>query len=81
MNKNELEELLKDFSSNSILIVNRYNRLLEIFIPFYVKVKYDIGMLKKDEIVEVSGLKMTTSGERVYIIKNQAYYPNHFLIL
>ena len=81
MNKKELEEELKNFSSKSILILNRYNQLLELFIPFYVKVKYDIGTLKKGEIVKVEGLKLASNGERVYIIIKKAYYQNHFEVL
>jgi len=81
MNKNELEELLKHFSPNSILIVNSYGRLLELFIPFYVKVKYDIGELKKDDLVKVEGLKLASNGERVYVIMSEAYYPKHFEVL
>lgn len=81
MNKNELEEILKYFSPHSILIVNRYNKLLELFIPFHVKVKYDIGNLKKGEIVKVEGLKLSSNGERVYVITDKAYYPKHFEVL
>jgi len=81
MNKSELEELLKHFSPNSILIINRYNKLLELFIPFYVKVKYDIGVLKKGDLVKVEGLKLASNGERVYIIMDKAYYPKHFEVL
>lgn len=81
MNKNEFEEILKSFSPNSILIVNRYNRLLELFIPFYVKVKYDIGELKKGDLVKVEALKLASNGERVYIIMDKFYYPKHFEVL
>jgi len=81
MDKKNLEEELKYFSSNSILIINRYNRLLELFVPFYIKCKYDIGTLRKNQIVKVEGLKLASNAERVYIIMGKAYYPKHFEVL
>lgn len=81
MNDKELGELLKYISPFEIYIVNRENELECLKCPFKVKVKYNIGVLVKDEIVLVDKVKITKDLISVYVIKNQSYYCYHFVII
>jgi hypothetical protein len=73
--------LLKYISPFEIYIVNRENELECLKCPFKVKVKYNIGVLVKDEIVLVDKVKITKDLISVYVIRNQSYYCYHFVII
>lgn len=81
MNDKELVELLKYISPFEIYIVNRENELECLKCPFKVRVKYNIGVLVKDEIVLVDKVKITKDLISVYVIRNQSYYCYHFVII
>jgi hypothetical protein len=81
MSDDEIVDLMKYCSPNELYIVNRNDRLERLFCPFEVKTKYDIGGLSKDEIVLVDKVKITMEFHSVYIIRNQAYYCHHFIII
>lgn len=81
MKNKELVELLKYSSPNSILVVDWRNKLLELYCPFRVKVKQDIGDLNKGIIKEVTSVKLATNLKTVFIIDCKAYYFNYFDIL
>jgi hypothetical protein len=81
MNDKELAEFLKYISPFEIYVVNRENELECLKCPFKVKVKYNIGVLVKDEIVLVDKVKITKDLISVYVIRNQSYYCYHFVII
>jgi len=81
MTKKELAELLKYSSPLEIYVITWNNILKRLFCPFRVKVLQDIGALKKGQTVLVQEVKVTFELKTVYIIKNEAYYYNHFDIL
>jgi hypothetical protein len=81
MNDKELAELLKYISPFEIYVVNGENELECLKCPFHVKVKYNIGVLVKDEIVLVDKVKITKDLISVYVIRNQSYYCYHFVII
>lgn len=81
MNDKELAELLKYISPFEIYVVNRENELECLKCPFKVKIKYNIGVLVKDEIVLVDKVKITKDLISVYVIRNQSYYCYHFVII
>lgn len=81
MNDKELAEFLKYISPFEIYVVNRENELECLKCPFKVKVKYNIGVLVKDEIVLVDKVKITKNLISVYVIRNQSYYCYHFVII
>jgi hypothetical protein len=81
INDDELAELLKYISPFEIYIVNGENELECLKVPFKVLVKYNIGVLVKDEIVLVDKVKITKDLISVYVVKNQSYYCYHFVIL
>ena len=81
MDDDELENLLKYISPFEIYIVNSNNELECLKCPFKVRVKYNIGILVKDEIVLVDKVKITRELMSVYIIKFQSYYCYHFVLI
>lgn len=81
MNNRELVELLKYSSPNSILVVTWRNKLVELYCPFTVYVKQDIGSLIKTQIVNVASVKLATNLKTVFIIEGKAYYFFYFDIL
>jgi hypothetical protein len=81
MSDKELAEFLKYISPFEIYVVNRKNELECLKCPFKVKVKYNIGVLVKDEIVLVDKVKITKDLISVYVIRNQSYYCYHFVII
>lgn len=81
MNDKELAELLKYSHPKQLYIVTWNNVLKLLFCPFKVQVLQDVGELKKDEIVLVDGVKVTSDLKTVYVIKRKSYYYYHFDIL
>jgi hypothetical protein len=81
MSDKELAEFLKYISPFEIYVVNSKNELECLKCPFKVKVKYNIGVLVKDEIVLVDKVKITKDLISVYVIRNQSYYCYHFVII
>ena len=76
-----IADLMKYSSPNELYIVNANDRIVKLRCPFKVRVKYNIGELLKDEIVLVTKVKLTRELQSAYIIKNQAYYCHHFIII
>lgn len=81
MNDDVIADLMKFSSPFEIYIVNKNNRIVCLKCPFKVEVKYNIGQLKEQEIVFVDKVKITYQLISVFIVRNQAYYFYHFIIL
>lgn len=81
MNDKELTELLKYSNPKELYIITWNNLLKILFCPFKVSVLNDVGYLKKNKIVWVEEVKVTSDLKTVYIIKGKAYYYHHFDIL
>ena len=81
MNQKDLVELLKYSSPYSILVVTYKNELVELFCPFTVYVKQDIGELKEGENASVTMVKLSTNLKTVFVIEEKAYYYFYFEIL
>ncbi len=81
MTDDEIAEVLKYCSPNSILIINENNKLQELNCPFKVLVLIDIGILKQYEVVNVDEIKVTRQLITVFLIKGNHYFYFHFEIL
>jgi hypothetical protein len=81
MNKNKLAEMLKYSSPNIIYVITWNNILKQVFCPFKVRVKNDIGELFRNQIAWVEEVKVTQELKTVYIINGHAYYYYHFDII
>ena len=80
MDKNILQELLKYSSPRELYVVTWNDLLKRLFCPFKVLVLVDVGDLKKDEIKDVDGVKVTLELKTVYVIKGRNYFYYHFEI-
>ena len=81
MSDDELANVLKYSSPDTLYIITWNNLLKKLFCPFQVMVKHQIGELKKGEVVSVSSVKVTGKLKTVYLIGGQFYYYDHFEIL
>lgn len=80
MNSQEIAEINKYCTPDSILIVSRNKKIIRLFCPFYVKTMKDIGGIKKDEIVKVEKVKITETLDLVYVICGINYLYKYFII-
>ncbi|WP_445749617.1 hypothetical protein [Polaribacter sp.] len=81
MNDDEIADLMKYSSPFEVYIVNGKGRLECLKCPFKVLVKHNIGELYKGQIVFVDKVKITKELKSVYLIRNQAFYCHHFIII
>jgi len=81
MSNEELIELLKFSSPHIIYVINDQNRIIELHTPFKLKVLQDIGVLRKNQIVLCTELKITREGRIVFYIDGGNYHTYHFDIL
>ncbi len=81
MSEKELAEILKYSSPKTLYIITWNNLLKQLFCPFEVVVKHQIGDLHIGQKVWVEGLKITVKLITVFIVKGRAYYYYHFEIL
>ena len=81
MSDDELADVLKYSSPDTLYIITWNNLLKKLFCPFQVVVKHQIGDLEKGEVVWVSSVKVTVKLKTVYVVRGRAYYYDHFYIL
>jgi hypothetical protein len=81
MKDQELASILKYSSPKELYIITYYNVLKLLKCPFRVKVLRNIGTLKKEQLVFVDEVKVTTELKTIYIIENCAYHYSHFDII
>jgi len=81
MDKKELQDLLKYSSPKELYVVTWNNLLKRLFCPFKIKVLNDVGDLRKGEIKDVDGVKVTLELKTVYLINGKNYYHYHFDII
>ena len=81
MSEKELAEILKYSSPKTLYIITWNNLLKQLFCPFEVVVKHQIGDLHRGQKVWVEGVKVTVKLITVFIVKGRAYYYYHFEIL
>lgn len=80
MNKQQLAEILKYSHPKELYIVDWENKLVVLKCPFKVMAKDNVGLIKRNEIVEVDEIKVTMKLITVYVIEGQAYFYYHFEI-
>ncbi len=81
MSEKELAEVLKYSSPKTLYIITWNNLLKQLFCPFEVVVKDQIGDLHKGQKVWGEGVKVTVKLITVFIVKGRVYYYYHFEIL
>jgi hypothetical protein len=81
MSDDELADVLKYSSPDTLYIITWNNLLKELFCPFQVVVKHQIGELEEGELVWVENVKVTVKLKTVYMVRGRAYYYDHFEII
>ena len=81
MSEDELADVLKYSSPDTLFIITWNNLLKKLFCPFQVVVKHHIGELEEGEIVWVESVKVTVKLKTVFMVNGRAYYYDHFEIL
>jgi hypothetical protein len=81
MNKKQIAYILKYSHPKQLYVVTYKNILLRLDCPFKAIVKEDIGRLKRNQIVEVVEVKITSDVVTVFIINGSAFFYYHFDIL
>ncbi|UBZ08266.1 hypothetical protein LDL76_06030 [Salegentibacter mishustinae] len=81
MSDDELADVLKYSSPDTLYIITWNNLLKKLLCPFQVVVKHQIGELEKGEVVWVNSVKVTARLKTVFIVKGRAYYYSHFEIV
>lgn len=81
MSDDELADVLKYSSPDTLYIITWNNLLKKLFCPFQVMVKHQIGDLEKGELVWVEKVKVTVKLKTVYVVRGRAYYYDRFIIV
>ncbi len=68
-------------SSNSILLVNTFGQIRELYTPFRVKVIEDILGLIIGEYIYVEVVAESLDGKLLFITSNGVYFHNSFRII
>lgn len=66
---------------NTCLFVNTNGELLQLFCSFKVIALHDVYKIKQGDVVFVSEVKCSESGQIVYMINGENYYHHHFSVL
>ena len=80
MNKNNLQELSKVCSNNSILVINTAG-IYRLFCPFKAVCIQEVNSYKVGQEITVMEVKMSNVYKLVYIIQSKGYYHHYFMIV
>lgn len=80
MDKNNIIELSKICSNNSILVVNKLG-IYRLFCPFKAVCIREVQTYTIGAEVTVIAVKMSPDYRLVYIIQNNAFYHHYFMII
>lgn len=81
MHKNDIEELGKICSNQSILVIHNSGIIYRVFCPFKAVCIKSIGIYDIEQEVTVMAVKMSNNYKLVYIIQHKGYYHHHFMII
>ncbi len=81
MSENEIAEINKYCTPDSILIVTSQRKLIRLFCPFTVKAIQNVGKIKEGETVPVHKVRITQTLHLIYIIGGVNYMYSNFIIL
>jgi hypothetical protein len=79
MNKNNIIELSKICSNNSVLVVNKLG-VYRLFCPFKAVCIVGVQSYIVGQEVTVIAVKMSNDYKLVYVIQNKGYYHHYFMI-
>lgn len=80
MENNNLKELSKICSPNSILVINNTG-IYRLFTPFKATCIVKVGIYVVGQEVTVNAVKMSFEYKLIYVIQNKAYFHHYFVII
>ena len=80
MDKNNLQEINKVCSDNSLLVVNQHG-IFRLYCPFKAVCIAQISTYAIGQQVVVISVKMDNNSKLVYIIQNKGFYHHYFMIV
>lgn len=81
MDKNDIIELSKICSNQSILVVHNTSVIYRVFCPFKAICVQAVEMYAIGQEVTVIAVKMSNNYKLVYVIQNKGYYHHYFMII
>lgn len=79
MDKNNLKELSKICSPNSILVLNNKG-IYRLFVPFKATCIIEVGIHTIGQEVTIIAVKMSQDFKLIYIIQGKGYFHHYFVI-
>lgn len=79
MDKNNIVELSKICSNNSVLVVNKLG-VYRLFCPFKAICIQEVQSYTIGQQVTVIAVKMSNDYKLVYVIQNKGFYHHYFMI-
>ena len=55
--------------------------MIEVYCAFLVKVKNDVNDLKSGDCVWVKDIKYDKTGNLIFVVNNELYFPKHFEVV
>ena len=80
MDKNNIVELSKICSNNSVLVVNKLG-VYRLFCPFKAVCIQEVQSYPIGQQVTVIAVKMSNDYKLVYVIQNKGFYHHYFMII
>lgn len=80
MDKNNIVELSKICSNNSVLVINRFG-IYRIFCPFKAICIQEVQSYTVGQEITVIAVKMSNDYKLVYVIQSKGYYHHYFMII
>ena len=81
MGRSLIDDINKYTNSSSLLVHTRKKGLIRMFCPFKVEVIKPVGELLPGDILEVLKVKVSSSFELVYVVRDKSYFYYYFRIL
>lgn len=80
MDKNNIKELSKICSPDSILVINEKG-VFRLYVPFKATCVIEVESYTIGDVVTVLAVKMSNNYKLIYLIQNKAYYHHYFMIV
>jgi hypothetical protein len=78
--KKYIRELFEVVSTTDILIVNKYNQLIRLNVPFTVLVVHEVPGLSIGDLGSVTAIRMDVRLLDIYIVNGKPYFYYNFIL-
>lgn len=78
--KKYIKELFEQVDTHSILLINQYNQLIRLNVPFTVLVVREAPGLRTGDLGSVTAIKMGLELIDIYVVNGKPYYYFNFVL-